>query len=336
MPVAQPQPAPAPVMSKSEKSFWAVWKNRHLLQEVFKHNRRDSLAIMAAMYGNLDAFKYGVLTGWKEDGSDEILFAAVCDGNMGVVEWIYKNYPETHTQITIEKAIEYAADYGHLEIIKFMMKNGGEVTEDTLCLAARGGHLDIVKFLDENDITSAYADKEAASAGHLEVVKYLQKHGDGYITVSHQDNLIQVPAALYGAVQGAKLEIIKFLYEKNNYTPMQTGFALEKAAKRGSLHVVQCLYPKCKDYRFNILILALLGHLDIIKFLHKKWGDLGKITRQEILRIRSIGGGGCNENIYSRTAEYLRQYMGYMGIRDYARMSPEELERALDPFGGKS
>jgi Protein kinase domain/Ankyrin repeats (3 copies)/Ankyrin repeats (many copies) len=84
--------------------------------------------------------------------------------------------------------LDYAAFSGHLEMVKFLVKEAGADVESKDChhytplyYAAMRGHLEVVKFLVKGagaDVESKECNQRtpllcAASAGHLEVVKFL-------------------------------------------------------------------------------------------------------------------------------------------------------------------
>jgi hypothetical protein len=74
---------------------------------------------------------------------------------------------------------EYAATYGHLDVIKWLHENRIEgCTRDVMSGAAYNGHLDIVKWLYENrtDGFAAGGMCLAAWSGHLNIVKWLYEN----------------------------------------------------------------------------------------------------------------------------------------------------------------
>jgi len=77
-------------------------------------------------------------------------------------------------------ALAYAAYYGHLTIVQYLIKKGADIhamNDEAVIFAARNGHLDVVKYLvvmgayirAAND----YALRYSAECGHVNVVKYL-------------------------------------------------------------------------------------------------------------------------------------------------------------------
>ena len=107
-------------------------------------------------------------------------------------------------------AVIWAAEKGHLEIVKYLHEHGADITDGNnaaVRYAAENGHLDVVKYLHENGADIAARNNEAvrwaAFYGHLDVVKYLHENG---ADITAWDN---------GAVRWAKIggsqEIVDYL-----------------------------------------------------------------------------------------------------------------------------
>ena len=66
--------------------------------------------------------------------------------------------------IVMIQPFQYAAEYGHLEIVKFLLENGADLNGNegaALSMASCNGHLDVVKFLIEMGV-DIHADNNQA------------------------------------------------------------------------------------------------------------------------------------------------------------------------------
>ena len=81
------------------------------------------------------------------------------------------------------KALRYAAQSGHLDMVKLLVENGINIYADNewaLQVAAQNGHLEVVKFLVEHGadihVDNDWSLRMAVQQGYLEVVKFLMEH----------------------------------------------------------------------------------------------------------------------------------------------------------------
>jgi len=83
-----------------------------------------------------------------------------------------------------EKALIWAADFGYLEVVKYLVEKGADVhilDDMPLRRAAAGGHLEIIKYLIENGANIHAGDDEAlrwlVGDGPLDAIEYLVSKG---------------------------------------------------------------------------------------------------------------------------------------------------------------
>ncbi|CAL6320086.1 unnamed protein product [Bathycoccus prasinos] len=143
------------------KSFWSVW-----LQD------EKSFCCKAARTNKLELLKWArEEKKCKWDG--RTIEAAAEQGNLEMVKYCVVNEFPMH-----EDVCAYAADGGHLEILKYLRE---EVKvpwgASTAAGAAKGGHLHILEYLVERkyDEYGVYACEWAAENGHLDCLKYLRE-----------------------------------------------------------------------------------------------------------------------------------------------------------------
>jgi ankyrin repeat protein len=135
-------------------------------------------------------------------------------------------------------ALRWAADKGHLEIVKLLLplSNPKANNSDALRYAALHGHLEVVKLLLPLSDPEAYnseALRSAAQNGHLEVVKLLLPVSDPKACNSY---------ALRLAARNGHLEVVKLLLPLSD-PKARNSEALRCASSNGHLEVVKLLSP---------------------------------------------------------------------------------------------
>ncbi|KAJ3103152.1 hypothetical protein HDU97_010360 [Phlyctochytrium planicorne] len=171
-------------------------------------------------------------TRWNTSNYQKNIHDAVTAGNLtAIMEAHHQTLMEDEHAFTWGKNImNTAAEFGHLDIVKFLhrFRTDGCSTE-AMDLAAAGGHLDVVEFLHDNrqEGCTVKAMDMAAQGGHFEIVQFLHKHRTKGCTVAAMDN----------AARLGDLEIVKFLH--HNRTEGCTVKAIDYV---GSLEVLEFLH----------------------------------------------------------------------------------------------
>lgn len=148
--------------------------------------------------GNLEIVR------WVQDRGYELpatmLDVAAGMGNMALVRYL----EEHGTPGCVNLAMGYAAEFGHLDIVKFLHENRSEASNSAVCdhqstisrddgcesylaiAAARNGHLDCIKYAHEHNFPgfTARVMAKAALYGHLNIVKFLHKRRTEGCTIS--------------------------------------------------------------------------------------------------------------------------------------------------------
>jgi len=79
-----------------------------------------------------------------------------------------------------EELVNYAAQRGHLEVLKWARENGCPWYEKTCAYAAAGGHLEVLKWARANGCPwDERTCTHAAEGGHLEVLKWARLGPEG-------------------------------------------------------------------------------------------------------------------------------------------------------------
>ncbi|OQR88244.1 hypothetical protein ACHHYP_07024 [Achlya hypogyna] len=160
-------------------------------------------------------------------------------------------------------AMNVAAEYGHLEIVRYLHVARTEgCTKHAMDYAAKNGHLDVVAFLhaNRNEGCSLYAMAAAASNGHMTTVQFLHAYRTEGCTSSAMDL----------AAGNGDLSMVQFLHF--NRHEGCTHAALESAAKTGHLGTVTFLDTNRTEgsRRQALLFAARFGHLPVVQYLLRK------------------------------------------------------------------
>lgn len=128
------------------------------------------------------------------------LSGAIKGGHINCIKYVI------HHDITATEAIEIAAKYGRLNLVKYFKRKGGKFTCNAITNAARRGHLECLEYLHKNGCEwDTSATLEATKYGHLKCLRYAHDNGCRRIP-----DLTEI-AALYG-----QLECLQYAHD-NGY-----------------------------------------------------------------------------------------------------------------------
>lgn len=200
-------------------------------------------------------------------------------------------YEHSSRRCSIE-TLEFAAERGHLEVVKLIVENQTKkgMSQVAITAAARHGQYGVVKYLVESHATQLVAPCVidcAAAGGYLDIVKYLHEHLSGgccsaetianAAAIGHlemvkflSENRTEgcAPDALDRAARNGHLEVVKFLHDK--YHLQCTSSAMDEAAANGDTDLVKFLHHTCGTNCTTDAMdrAAENGHLEIIELLH--------------------------------------------------------------------
>ena len=219
--------------------------------------------------GNLDVVKYLVDIHNCDPFNDDSLCIAASNGRLEIVSFIAKHYSSYILAIKTshsEVALIAAANYGHLEVTKFIIEDmkcdpNCKDHDERISLhhASEGGHLDVVKYLvDTHHCDPLYPDRKrmtpfdlAAANGQLEVVSYFALTQNCNLLNRNWDN----DTPLHSASLHGHLEVVRFFIEDMKCDPNCKGqyerTPLHHASEGGHLDVVKYLVdiPNCDPLR---------------------------------------------------------------------------------------
>ena len=266
--------------------------------------RQTSAIFFAAAGGNLTIFKKLCdidKSVSNEEGVTPCMFAA----KMGKIDIIKYIWSRNKSEITMEdasgmQAVHYAAKYGHVGVVDFLLSQGVKVDEKDSCnftpliYAAECGSTELVEYLiskkakvNEKTRYGMTALCLAARNGSLAVVKTLIDNGAFYIAKNNASPLVE-------ACGSGHLDVVKYLVEKGakiNTTHKDGFFPLMAAAKEDRIEVFKYLLSKgakidmdADDY--NILEYACINNACAIVnyILDNNLISLDDISKKTIMR----------------------------------------------------
>lgn len=158
-------------------------------------NERNKLLSIAVKNNNIDAAKFLIENSAYIINKQEILCSVVKNNNIDMIKLLHS----THEPLTLI----FAAEYGNLEIVKYLHEAGVVIRSDALTYAVRNGHLNVVEYLVTSGGVNVSSDTLIYSVerGHLELVKF-------FLSKETNDKLYRL-ALIYARND----EIKKYLYD---------------------------------------------------------------------------------------------------------------------------
>jgi hypothetical protein len=173
------------------------------------------IAESAARGGCLNIVQWAYANGTHADGYRFRLrctasLQACYGGHLQVLQWVALQEKDQIHQIHCNwRHQEVAAEFGHIELLKFMYTNELWQKSERVCnYAAANGHLHILKWLDDQEcplIRCVSTHLSAASNGQLEILEWLYEEG----CPEHSRSISE-------ANMEGHLEVVKYL-EAQNY-----------------------------------------------------------------------------------------------------------------------
>ncbi|KAJ5726789.1 hypothetical protein N7493_005816 [Penicillium malachiteum] len=275
----------------------------------------DQTPIMtAAWHGNFEIFQYLVSKGvdmTKVDAKERtLLHLAAEGGDLGIVKFIFENADQSKQSSLMETenidgdtALLSAADYGHLEIVQYLLNKGAEIKKtshqdwNALCLAAKNGRIGVVKFLVDHTALGRECISEgtghdgstplmlAVDNGKLDVTSYfIEKGADTTKTDLLGNTLLHLAARI------SNTDMLEVLFENIPRGEQQTRLErpnntgetpLEVATSYRNMHATTFFLAQGAQINTQGKIgekmfqnAATCGHLELVQRLVDKRSDL--------------------------------------------------------------
>ena len=109
---------------------------------------------------------------------EEALNEAAANGRLDILIDFHRIYKKCYWY---EQTSSLAAEYGHLDCLKYLHENGCSWNEHTCRCAALNGHLECLKYVHENGCPwNEWTCDAAAENGHFDCLKYAYENGCPY------------------------------------------------------------------------------------------------------------------------------------------------------------
>lgn len=249
---------------------------QHILHFDWSEINEETALKMACMGGHLDIcrwiFKNKMAFGISKEEISQVIVDAACQGQLRILEWLYKHFKFNFPR----RLIQVAIDACQIEVIQWLLKTPHintkrpkDIFGDIPALKRR---LDILTLLAENfpklkftqDMEQAelLAGDHAAQKGWSDVLDWLHGFCKEEIPVSH--------LAMDFAAKAGHLDVCEWLHE--NTAQGCSVNATSDACGHGHIEVVKFLHKNYPGFWTKRAMhwAALSGHIEVVKFLHSE------------------------------------------------------------------
>lgn len=230
----------------------------------------------ASFYGHNEIVKFLLMNGAMNfnTGIIEAFNYACQNDRIEIIKLLIELKPDIYTN----DALILACEYGHLDIVKFLLRNGSNIhhyNDQALSSACESGNYMIAKFLLDCKANVNTDNNEAlhlaCQEGHIEIVKLLLKYG---VNIETKNN-----KALHLASKNGQIKIVKLLLKNGANVSAGNDKALRSAIANGHNEVIRLLL----QYGANINVVN--NDISLIETLRQNRSETIKILLQNGLDI---------------------------------------------------
>lgn len=249
-------------------SFAAARNHFELLKQLVDKGFRINCATIskAIMTGNEDMIQW-LLLKKRVKNVNNITGAAVEKNMIDIIEYLHDKYKGELTEICNQ-----AIFIGNINVLKWGLRAGYEITKRTYSDMKYGGHVYILEWLKENNYLESkttHLTTNAVFAGNLDVLKWAKRNDFPF----H-------PQTWQRAAEGNHFEILKWGadqgFHMNDYV---ADYAAYYAAINGNKEMLKWCLDRCLNHEFKLkkdlcFAAAWHGRISLIKWLYKKGYEL--------------------------------------------------------------
>ena len=184
---------------------------------------------------------------------------------------VHPNYIYSNQYPCYDLTMFFAADKGHIEIVKLMIEKGASDFEEGLYVASRNGHIDIAKLMIEKGAANYnFAMISASYEGQFEIVELMIEKGandynEALVGAASCERRGETEKGAMIASCEAYVKIVKLMLEKgaNNYDE-----ALEAAANGGCIEIAELIIKRgVTNINCAVENAADTGNIEMVEFL---------------------------------------------------------------------
>lgn len=166
---------------------------------------------------------------------------ACAGGRMHIIKWIRAKKPDLPISTN---AVSYAAGHGHLEVLEYLLENGGDSNNYNATLkAAENGHLQVLQYLVSRGCDIRFLKREpfvwAAANGHLHVLQWMYELGIVTGAVIND--------ALPFAALRERVHVVEWLVKQGGDVATQDNAAVRNAVSYNHVDMVHWLVARGAD-----------------------------------------------------------------------------------------
>lgn len=226
---------------------------KHVMPELYRY---DSLCFTAVQYGHVEMAEWLMSKGIEYHNPSD--FLGIKRNHIQMLEFLHSKGIPVHPA-----TCKGGARVG-LEVVKWGVDHGCELTQSVIGIAAGKGDIPLVEYCLENGLrlTEHVAD-EACHKGQFECLKWLVEKGCE-LSQYCCDN----------AAWNGSLDILIWLVEKGQEIDREVQIF---AAEDGHLHILKWLAENGYELNKNELFLSAIcdGHIEILEWLNHKYSGEG-------------------------------------------------------------
>jgi len=261
------------------------------------NNFRGTLVHLAAKSGHIELIEYFVEQGVDinqrdRNGWTALAIATHAGQTESVAKLVTLKADINNPTNRLSSPLILAAQKGFEDITAILIDGNAkldledEKDRSALWWAAKNGHKRVVELLQQEGASPDTAVSRFAKKGHLQAIKTLIESGIPLKVTNEEERTGLHIAARYG-----HLDIVKYYVEKglDIHTKDIKGYSpLHRASGYGQTKVAKYLLERGSNPNWEgepnkwtpVSLAARYGHVDILQMLHRRGGDLNRLTHK--------------------------------------------------------